>query len=98
LRAESIYRAGVERATNLRDAVTAYEVAVSEASRTRAEHLHAALRDDDAAMSHATEAFKATFREADELGGGTFNESSQADVGTSEAPEDDTGSTAARTR
>ena len=88
----------MERATNLRDAVKSYEVAVSEASRARAEQLHAALRDHDAAMSHATEAFEAAFSEAEELSPGVFGEARQPEAETAEPPDEDSQSEAAQHR
>jgi hypothetical protein len=72
-------------------------VAVSEASQTRAQQLQGALRDHDAAMSLATEAFEAAFNEADELSGGTFNENSDPDAEPSAETQGETAPAAAQT-
>ena len=55
------------RAAELRDAVDAYEIAVSGASHRRAEQLKQSSSEFDEAMSSAAEAFDAVFKEADEL-------------------------------
>ncbi|HXW32102.1 MAG TPA: hypothetical protein VEJ21_03345, partial [Acidimicrobiales bacterium] len=63
----SIYRAGIERATTLKEAVNLYGEAVTNASRVRAGQLQAALHDHDEAISRATAVFEEAFRAGDEL-------------------------------